>query len=81
MEDLGPTDMILRMKISRTPNGISLSLAHNIERIPHKFDFYNTKLISKLYNSSIALKNYGCACISTEILSIDRVTTIHIQQD
>jgi len=56
MKDLGPTDMILRMKISKTPNGISLSLAHNIERMVHKFDFYNTKPISTPYDSSIALK-------------------------
>ena len=44
------------MKISGTPNGISLSLTHNIDRMLHKFDFYNNKLISTLYDSSIALK-------------------------
>ena len=41
MKDLGPAGMILGMKISKTSNGISLSLAHSIERMLHKFDFYN----------------------------------------
>ena len=50
MKDLGPANMILGMKISRIPNEISLSLAHNIERI------YNSKPISTLYDSSISLK-------------------------
>ena len=44
------------MKIFRTPNGISLSLAHSIERMVHKFDFYNTKSISTPCDFSIALK-------------------------
>jgi len=46
MKDLGPADMILGMKISKTSNEISLSLTHSIERMIHKFDFYNSKLIS-----------------------------------
>ena len=57
MKVLGPTDMILGMKISKTPKEISFDLAHNIERTLHKFDFYNTKLISTLVEFSIALKN------------------------
>ena len=56
MKDLGPANMILGMKIFKTPNGISLSLSHSIERILHKFDFYNSKPISIPYDSSIALK-------------------------
>ena len=44
------------MKISKISNGISLSLAHSIERMIHKFDFYNSKPISTRYDSSIALK-------------------------
>jgi len=38
------------MKISGTLNEIC------IERMFHKFDFYNSKFISTLYDSSIALK-------------------------
>ena len=48
--------MILGMKIFKISNGISLSLTHNIERMLHKFDFYNSKLISTPYDSSIDLK-------------------------
>jgi len=56
MKDLGPVNIILGMKISRYPNGISLSLSHSSEKMLHKFDFYNSKLISTPYDSSIALK-------------------------
>ena len=56
MKDLGTADMILGMKISKTYNGISLSLAHSIERTLYKFDFYNSKPISTPHISLIALK-------------------------
>ena len=56
MKDLSPIDMILGMKIFRTPNGISLSLSHSIEKMLHKFDFCNSKPIFTPYDSSIALK-------------------------
>ena len=56
MKNLSPADMILKMKISKTSDRISLSLAHSIERMLHKFNFYNSKLISTPYDSSIALK-------------------------
>jgi len=59
MKDLGSADMILRMQISRTPNEISLSLSHCIERMLQNFDFYYSKSISTLYDPSIALKNMG----------------------
>ena len=65
MKDLGYADMILGMKISKTSNEISLSLAHSIERMLHKFDFYNSKPISTPYDSSIALKkNRVSMCLS-----------------
>jgi len=48
--------MILGMKISRTPNEISMSLSHTIERILHKFDSYNSKPIFISNDSSISLK-------------------------
>ena len=44
------------MKISRTPNEISMSLSHTIERILHKFDSYNSKPIFISNDSSISLK-------------------------
>ena len=33
-----------------------MSLSHSIKRMLHKFDFYNSKPISTLYDSSIAFK-------------------------
>ena len=45
MKDIGPAYIILGMIISKTSNGISLSLAHSIERMLHKIDFYNFKPI------------------------------------
>ena len=56
MKDLGPDDMILGMKMFKISNGISLSLPYSIERMLHKFDFYNSTHISTPYDSSIALK-------------------------
>jgi len=56
MKDLGHADMILGMKISRISGEISLSLSHSIERMLHKFNFYNSKPISTPYDSLIALK-------------------------
>jgi len=56
MKDLGPSDMILGLKISRIQNGISLSLSHNIKRMLYKFDFYNSKSISTPYDFFNCLK-------------------------
>ena len=56
MKDLGSADMILGMKIFKISYGISLSLANSIERMLHKFDFYNSKSISTPCDSSITLK-------------------------
>ena len=56
MKNLGHADMKLRIKISRTPDRISLSLSHSIERMLHKFNFYDSKPISTPFDSSIALK-------------------------
>ena len=64
MKDLGPADMILGMKISRTPNEFFLSLAYSIERMLHKFDFYNAISISTPYDSSVALKKSTCEPVS-----------------
>jgi len=56
MKNLGPADLILGMKIFKISNGISLILAHSIERILYKFDFNNSKPIFTPYDYSIALK-------------------------
>ena len=38
MKDLGVADVILRIKISRTSGGLTLSQSHYIEKILEKFD-------------------------------------------
>jgi len=82
MKDLGPSDMILEMKISRIQNGISLIISHNIERMLHKFDFYNFKSNSAPYDFLIALKkNTGELCVSAGILSINKFTSLYFQQN
>ena len=43
MKNLGPADMIMGMKISKTSNRISLSLAHSIERMLHNLIFTTLK--------------------------------------
>ena len=53
MKDLGLADIVLGIKKFRTPNGISFSLFHSIEIMLHKFDFYNSKLISTPHESSL----------------------------
>ena len=53
---LGPADIILGMKISMDPKGISLSLSHNIEKMLHKFDFFKCKHVSTPYDTLFALK-------------------------
>jgi len=54
MEDLRFTDMILGMKISENPNGISLSLVQSIKRMLHN-DFFKCNSISIPFDSSTAL--------------------------
>ena len=81
MQDIDSADMILGMKIFRIPNGISLSLSHSIEKMLHIFNFYNSKHISTPYYSSIALKKNTGETVSTEILSINKFTSLHFQQD
>ena len=81
MKDLDPPDMILGIKIFRTPNGIALSLSHSTERMLYKFDFYNSKPIFSPYDSLISLKKNTGEPISAEILSINRFTSLYIQQD
>ena len=50
MKDLGPANILLGMKISKSSNGIFLTLAHSIERMLYKFYFYNSKPTSTPYD-------------------------------
>jgi len=55
MEDLRFADMILGMKISENPNGISLSLVQSIKRMLHN-DFFKCNSVSTPFDSSTALQ-------------------------
>ena len=43
MKDLGVVDVILGIKILKTPNGLGLSQTHHIQKILEKFKFLNFK--------------------------------------
>jgi len=44
MKDLGEADMIFRMKESKTPRDITLSLSHSIEKMLKKFNYYDCQI-------------------------------------
>ena len=56
MKDLGEAEVILRIKIIRTPNEIKLSQEHYVKKILRKFEHFDCKLVSTLYDSSSQLK-------------------------
>ena len=64
MKDLAPADMILGMTIFRTPDGVSLSLSYSIERMLHKFNFYNSKSISTPYDSLLCRRTRVRLCLN-----------------
>ena len=41
MKDLGVADVILNIRILKTPQGLALSPSHYIEKVLHKFKFLN----------------------------------------
>nr|CAN62301.1 hypothetical protein VITISV_034115 [Vitis vinifera] len=52
MKDLRETDVILRIKITRTPYGLKLSQEHYVEKILRKFEHFDCKPVSTLYDPS-----------------------------
>ena len=72
MKDFDHTDMILALKISRTPNEISLRKCDK--------SFISIKPISTPYDSSTALKKNTGELVS-RILSINRFTFLYFLQD
>ena len=48
--------MILGIKITRTPNGLKLSQEHYVEKILRKFEHFDCKPVSTLYDPSLQLK-------------------------
>jgi len=43
-------DMILGMKVSKTSRGMTLSLSHSFENMLKKFNYYDCKIVSTLYD-------------------------------
>ena len=50
MKDLGNVEIILGIKIIRTPIGLKLSQEHYVEKILRKFEFFDCKLVSIPYD-------------------------------
>ena len=56
MKDLGEAEVILGIKITRTPNELKLSQEHYVEKILRKFERFDCKLVSTPYDPSSLLK-------------------------
>ncbi|RVW92110.1 Retrovirus-related Pol polyprotein from transposon TNT 1-94 [Vitis vinifera] len=52
MKDLRETEVILGIKITRTPNGLKLSQEHCVEKILRKFEHFDCKPVSTPYDQS-----------------------------
>ena len=52
MKDLGKVEVILGIKITRTPNELKLSQEHYVEKILRKFEHFDCKLVSTPYDPS-----------------------------
>jgi len=52
MKDLGVADVILVIKIIRTPNGIELSQSHYVDKVIEKFKEYEIKGVRTPFNPS-----------------------------
>ena len=56
MKDLGEIEVILEIKITRTPNELKLSQEHYVEKILRKFEHFDCKPVSTLYDPNSQLK-------------------------
>ncbi|XP_070049708.1 uncharacterized mitochondrial protein AtMg00810-like [Nicotiana tomentosiformis] len=71
MKDLGETDVILGIKIKRTPNGFSLSQSHYIEKMLKRFNFIDVAPVRTPCDPSIHLrKNKESSISQTEYAKI-----------
>ena len=50
MKDLGNVEIILGIKIIRTPIGLKLSQEHYVEKILRKFEYFDCKLVPIPYD-------------------------------
>ena len=53
---LGEVEVILGIKITRTPNGLKLSQEHYVEKILRKFEHLDCKTVSTPYDPSSQLR-------------------------
>ena len=56
MKDLGEVEVILEIKITRTPNVLKLSQEHYVEKILRKFEHFDCKPMSTSYDPRSQLK-------------------------
>ena len=56
IKDLGEAGVILGIKISRTTNGLNLSQELYVEKILRRFEHFDCKLVSTLYDPNSQLK-------------------------
>ena len=56
MKDLGETEVILEIKITRTPNELKLSQEHYVEKILRKLEHFDCKPVSTRYDPNSQLK-------------------------
>ena len=73
MKDLGIADVILGIKLTRTPNGISLSQSHYVDKMIERFKDHGIKVNSNSFLSHIHLrKNTGTGVRQLEYSQIIR---------
>ena len=56
MKDIGEVEVIIGIKITRTPNGLKLSQEHYVEKILRKFEHFDCKPVATPYDPSSQLK-------------------------
>ncbi|KAL0286941.1 UNVERIFIED_CONTAM: Retrovirus-related Pol polyprotein from transposon TNT 1-94 [Sesamum angustifolium] len=55
MKDMGATDVILGLKLTRSTDGIVISQSHYVDKIIEKFGSQNSRIAKTPYHSSVAL--------------------------
>ena len=66
MKDLGKVEIIIGIKIIRTPIELKLSQEHYAEKILRKFEYFDCKLVSILYDPNSLKKNREYSMTQTE---------------
>ncbi|XP_075097581.1 secreted RxLR effector protein 161-like [Nicotiana tabacum] len=73
MKDLGEINIILRVKVVRSEDGIISSQEHYVERLLKKFEYFNVTSVSTLFDANSQLKkNNGDPVAQSEYAQIIR---------